>query len=238
MIFKIEYIKYKKKKIMKYVKTFENFNYEPTNEGFLWGEGSIWSKLGSMWKNWKSKKMQEGAQKFEAAVQKNPKVKEYWDKNVQPVFDKLTSADVEALSAKTQSFKGDEPPADLSKSTEELVAVQAQKESLKGHKVGTKIYEAYSLILEEMEDKKASTAKRIVTWLGIGAQYTGAISAILGIVLFMVNTGLIIAAGTGAVILAGPLMIGMIFGGLALAIAGLIALKGKTKEELRKEGSL
>ena len=183
--------------------------------------------------------MQEGAQKFEAIVQKNPKVKEYWDKNVQPMFDKLTPADVEALSAKTQSFKGDEPPADLSQSAEELLEVQAKTESLKGHRVGTKIYEAYSLILEEMEDKKASTAKRIMNWFGISAQYTGCISAILGVILYVVNAGLVVAAGgTGLAIVAGPLMIGMIFGGLALGIVGLIAVKGKSKEELRKEGGL
>ena len=28
---------------MKYVKTFESFNYESTNEGWLWGEGNIWN---------------------------------------------------------------------------------------------------------------------------------------------------------------------------------------------------
>jgi hypothetical protein len=33
-------------------------------------------------------------------------------------------------------------------------------------------------------------------------------------------------------------MLGMIFGGLALGIIGLIAVKGKSKEELRKEGGL
>ena len=83
-----------------------------------------------------------------------------------------------------------------------------------------------------MEDKKASTAKRIMNWCGISAQYTGCISAILGVILFMVNAGLIVAAGTGAAIVAGPLMIGMIFGGLALGIVGLIMVKGKSKEEL------
>ena len=223
---------------MKYVKTFENFNYEPTNEGLLWGEGSIWSKLGSMWKNWKSKKMQEGAKKFEEIIKKYPKVKEYWDKNVQPMFDKLNPKDVEELSAKTQSFKGDEPPADLSQTAEELVKVQAQAESLRGHKIGKKIYEAYSLILEEIEDKKVSTAKRIMNWFGIGAQYTGVISSLLGAILYAVNTGLVVATGTGLSIIAGPLMLGMLFGGLALGIAGLIATKGKSKGELREEGGL
>jgi len=223
---------------MKYVKTFENFNYEPTNEGLLWGEGSIWSKLGSMWKNWKSKKMQQGAKMFEEIIKKNPKLKEYWDKNVQPMFDKLNPKDVDDLSAKTQSFKGDEPPADLSQTAEELVKVQAQAESLRGHKVGTKIYEAYSLILEEIEDKKVSTAKRIMNWFGIGAQYTGVISSLLGAILYAVNTGLVVATGTGLSIIAGPLMLGMLFGGLALGIAGLIATKGKTKGELREEGGL
>ena len=89
-----------------------------------------------------------------------------------------------------------------------------------------------------MEDKKASTAKRIMNWCGIQAQYTGCISAIIGVILFMVNAGLIVAAGTGAAIVAGPLMIGMIFGGLALGIVGLIMVKGKSKEELRKEGGI
>ena len=31
---------------MKYIKTYENFNYDSTNEGWLWGEGNIWSKIG------------------------------------------------------------------------------------------------------------------------------------------------------------------------------------------------
>jgi len=33
-------------------------------------------------------------------------------------------------------------------------------------------------------------------------------------------------------------MLGMLFGGLALGIAGLIATKGKSKGELREEGGL
>lgn len=210
---------------MKYVKKFENFNYNSTNEGFLWGEGSIWSKLGSMWNDWKSRQMQKGADKFEEFIKNNKEAQAYWDKNVQPEFVKLSPSDVEGLKTKTQSFE--EPPKDLVAEAEELVADQTLKESLRGHKVGTKIYEAYSLILEELEEKQDSLAKRIMNWCGIGAQYTGFISAILGMILFFVNTGLIIAAGTGAVIVAGPLMIGMIFGGVALGIAGLIA-RGNT----------
>lgn len=77
-----------------------------------------------------------------------------------------------------------------------------------------------------------------MNWFGIGAQYTGVISSLLGAILYAVNTGLVVATGTGLSIIAGPLMLGMLFGGLALGIAGLIATKGKTKGELREEGGL
>lgn len=37
---------------MKYIKTYENFNYDSTNEGWLWGEGNIWSKIGNKISEW------------------------------------------------------------------------------------------------------------------------------------------------------------------------------------------
>ena len=50
---------------MRYVKTFENFNHNTTNEGLLWGEGSIWEKAKKWWNTWKNEKMTEGAETFQ-----------------------------------------------------------------------------------------------------------------------------------------------------------------------------
>jgi len=37
---------------MKYIKTYENFNYDSTNEGWLWGEGNIWGKIADKITEW------------------------------------------------------------------------------------------------------------------------------------------------------------------------------------------
>ena len=42
---------------MRYIKTFESFDHNITNEGWLWGEGSIWSKIGNWISNWKNEKI-------------------------------------------------------------------------------------------------------------------------------------------------------------------------------------
>ena len=53
---------------MKYVKTFESFNYETTNEGLLWGEGNIWKKAKDAFVNWKNKKLQSIGDKLAKAI--------------------------------------------------------------------------------------------------------------------------------------------------------------------------
>lgn len=40
---------------MKYIKTYENFNYYSTNEGWLWGEGNIWGQIGDKISEWVNK---------------------------------------------------------------------------------------------------------------------------------------------------------------------------------------
>lgn len=56
-------------KSMKYVKTFENFNYDETNEGLLWGEGNIWKKAKEAFVNWKNRKFQEVADKLSKTIE-------------------------------------------------------------------------------------------------------------------------------------------------------------------------
>jgi hypothetical protein len=197
---------------MKYVKTFESFNV--TNENWLWGEGSIWSKLSNWFKSWKDKKLAEGAELYNKWAKENPEKVEEIKAKVKTEFDKLSDEQKEELKNKLEKFKGETPPADVIAAAEEVIQVQ---EKLKSSKYGSKIYESYSLILEEAE---LSLAKKILYYLGLGVMYVGIISAIIGALLFFIQTGAFLA-GSG-LILSGVLMIGLIFGGVAALFIGLI----------------
>ena len=196
---------------MRYVKTFENFN--TTNENWLWGEGSVWSKLSNWFKSWKDRKLAEGAELYNNWAKENPEKVEEIKAKVKPEFDKLSDEQKEELKNKLEQFKGETPPADVIAAAEEVVKVQ---EKLKSSKFGSKVYESYSLILEESE---ISLAKKILYYLGLGVHYIGVISAIIGALLFIIQTGAFVA-GVG-VILSGALMIGLIFGGVAALFIGL-----------------
>ena len=75
---------------MKYIKTYENFKYQPTNEGWLWGEGSIWSKIGNWIRNWKDQQISEGANLFNEWAKENPKKIKELEEKIQPELDKLS----------------------------------------------------------------------------------------------------------------------------------------------------
>jgi hypothetical protein len=198
---------------MKYVKTFENFN--TTNENWLWGEGSVWSKMSNWFKSWKDRKLSEGAELFNKWAKENPEKVEEIKSKVKPEFDKLSDEEKEELKNKLEQFKGETPPADVIAAAEEVVEVQ---EKLKSSKFGSKVYESYSLILEEAE---LSLARKICYYLGLGVHYIGVISAIIGALLFFIQTGSFVA-GAG-VILSGVLIAGLMFGGVATLFIGLFA---------------
>jgi hypothetical protein len=197
---------------MKYVKTFENFN--TTNENWLWGEGSVWSKMSNWFKSWKDRKLAEGAELFNKWSKENPEKVEEIKSKVKPEFDKLSDEEKEELKNKLEQFKGETPPADVIAAAEEVVQVQ---EKLKSSKFGSKVYESYSLILEEAE---LSLARKILYYLALGVHYIGIISAIIGGLLFLVQTGAFVA-GIGALsFVSGPLLVGLIFGGVAVMLLG------------------
>jgi len=213
MIFYLIYTIIKKiNYIMKYVKTFENFN--TTNENWLWGEGSVWSKISNWFKSWKDRKLTEGAELFNKWAKENPEKVEEIKAKVKPELDKLSDEEKEELVNKLQQFKGETPPADVIAAAEEVVQVQ---EKLKSSKFGSRVYESYSLILEEAE---ISLARKILYYLGLGVHYIGIISAIIGGLLFLVQTGAFVA-GIGALsFVSGPLLVGLIFGGVATLLLG------------------
>jgi hypothetical protein len=86
---------------MKYVKTFESFNYETTNEGLLWGEGNIWKKAKDAFVNWKNKKYQEVADKLSKMIEEKKD-----DPQMQEAITKVQEAS-KSLSAEDKAKIGE-----------------------------------------------------------------------------------------------------------------------------------
>lgn len=195
---------------MKHIKTFERFNYNSTNEGWLFGEGSILSKIGNWFKNWKDRKMAEGAAKVKEAFEKNPDKLEEAKSKIKSELEKLSEEDKKELTSKLESFNGQEPPANVLAAAEEVSKVE---EKLKNLKNGTRIYESYSLILEKAEE---SLAKNIVLWLGFSMKLIGIISIAVSILLYIFGV-------LTAVVFVGPLvLLGAIIAGMLLIVGGTI----------------
>lgn len=201
---------------MRYIKTFESFDHNITNEGWLWGEGSIWSKMGNWISNWKNKKMAEGAEAFKVWAEKNPEKVEEMKSKLKPEFDKLSDEDKEELVSKLESYKGEEPPADVVEAAEEVAKVE---EKLKSCKEGSRIYESNSLILEKAE---LTLGKKILSWLGLSMRYIGIISMALSFLAYL-SSAIFAAAGmyTAAVALGPWVILGAFIGGAIVGITGV-----------------
>ena len=204
---------------MRYIKTFESFDHNITNEGWLWGEGSIWSKMGNWISNWKNKKMAEGAEAFKVWAEKNPEKIEEMKAEAKPEFDKLSDEEKQELVTKLENYKGEEPPADVIEAAEEVAKVE---ERLSNYKKGTRIYESHCMILEAAE---LSLGRKILKWLGLGMTYGGLISLIIGAISYA-TTAILAASGLLVGVLAAipalPYIItGMAIGGMVIGISGL-----------------
>jgi hypothetical protein len=100
---------------MKYVKTFESFNYESTNEGWLWGEGNIWKKAKDAFVNWKNEKLKSVADKLAKAIDEkkdDPEMQEALE-NVKREAEKLPAEDKQKIA---EFAKGEIPEVEVSES--------------------------------------------------------------------------------------------------------------------------
>ena len=94
---------------MKYVKNFENFNYDTTNENWLFGEGNIWSKMGNWIRDWKDRKLAEGARLTIEWAKNNPEKMEELKSEVKPMVDKISEEDKKKVLDTLQNFQGTLP---------------------------------------------------------------------------------------------------------------------------------
>jgi hypothetical protein len=100
---------------MKYVKTFESFNYESTNEGWLWGEGNIWKKAKDAFVNWKNEKLKAVADKLAKAIDEkkdDPQMQEALEK-IKIEAEKLPAEDKQKIA---EFAKGQIPEVEVSES--------------------------------------------------------------------------------------------------------------------------
>lgn len=201
---------------MRYIKTYESFNYNTTNEGWLWGEGSIWSKIGNWISSWKNEKMAEGAELFQKWAEKNPEKLEEMKTKLKPEFDKLSNEEQQELVTKLENYKGEEAPADVVEAAEELVKVE---EKLTNCEKGTKVYESTSLILEEAE---LTLGRKILNWLGLSMKYIGIISMALSFLSYFASAMFAAAGMYSAAVALGPwVILGAFVAGAIVGITGV-----------------
>jgi hypothetical protein len=100
---------------MRYVKTFESFNYDSTNEGLLWGEGNIWKKAKDAFLNWKNNRLKAAAEKITKAIEEkkdDPRMQEALE-NVKREAEKLPAEDKQKIA---EFAKGQIPEDEVSES--------------------------------------------------------------------------------------------------------------------------
>jgi len=174
---------------MRYVKTFENFN-PSVNEGWLWGEGNIFSKIGkwySGWKNEKAVKMAEATKK----IMEDPANKDKFAK-VEEEIAKLPEEDLQELKQKMETFNPDVAAANAPEGTEkELQELIQDSINISRTKYGTPLYESRLIAINE---NAQSLGQKILKAFGLAAKYLGIILAII-VVLLAIGALVKIAAG-------------------------------------------
>jgi hypothetical protein len=190
---------------MKYVKTFENFN-PSVNEGWLWGEGNIFSKIGKWYSGWKNKKAVEAAEATKRAVEDPANL----DKlaKIQAELEKLSEKDIEELKIKMENFNPDVAAANAPEGTEEEIKQLIQDSvNISKTKYGTKLYESR---VQAINENAQSLGQRILKALGLSGKFIAiiiaAIIAIAAIGAVVALVGSAIVAGMSAFVVYGSIV--------------------------------
>lgn len=198
---------------MKYVKTFENFNYEPTNEGLMmdWLKG-----IRAKWNNWKNKAVKDFADKVTKAMENaSGKLKEAIDKAM-VVYNKLKPE----LKTKLKEFLSKWTPDN--KTEDAAVAAEVNKlvevgEAIRNTKYGTALYESYEMKINESTE---SLAKKVLNWLGLNAEYLILMTVVVAVLAVIVASAATVIVGA------------MVFvGGIMACISYLVSRGTESTEE-------
>ena len=179
---------------MRYVKTFENFN-PSVNEGWLWGEGNIFSKIGQWYSGWRNKKAVEAAEATKRALEDPANL----DKlaKIQAELEKLSPSDIEELKIKMENFNPDVAAANAPEGTEEEIKQLIQDSvNISKTKYGTKLYESR---VQAINENAQSLGQRILKALGLAGKYIG---IIIAAIIVIAAIGAVVAA-VGSAIVAG-----------------------------------
>jgi hypothetical protein len=174
---------------MKYVKTFENFN-PSVNEGWLWGDGNIFSKIGKWYSGWKNKKAVEMAEATKR-IMEDPANKAKFAK-LEEELAKLPEEDLKELKLKMENFNPDVAAAQAPEGTEEELKELIQDSvNISRTKYGTPLYESRLIAINE---NAQTLGQKILKALGLAAKYLGIILAVI-VVLLALGALVKIAAG-------------------------------------------
>lgn len=176
---------------MKYVKTFESFN-PSVNEGWLWGEGNIFSKIGKWYSGWKNRKAQEMAEATKKVMEDPANAAKF-----EPVIKKMQAmpeGDIEELKTKLENFNPDTAAAQAPEGTEEELKELIQDSiNISRTKYGSPLYESRLVAINENAE---SLSQKILKALGLGLKFLG---ILLAIIIVLVALGALIKIAAGAI---------------------------------------
>lgn len=184
---------------MKYVKTFENFNYDPTNEGLM----DFFRSVRDKWNNWKNQQAKKAADMLTQKLEKNPGIVQ----KAVDVFKKLPEKSQLYLKDWVAKWTPDGKVEDKEGAAEVEATIGTANE-MRMTKYGSALYESYQMSLNESSE---SLAKRVLKWLGLNFEYLTLI------------TILIVSISSILAVVAASAVIGFVVFG-SLIVAGLAFL--------------
>lgn len=193
---------------MKYVKTFENFNYDPTNEGL----SEWWSNIKNKWATWKNKEAKAFAENVTKALDNaSGKLKEAIDRakeaynNLKP---NLKAGLKDWLAKWTLDNKTETP---------ELSAAVSDMQTAKKKKGFFADNQSYQTSINESTE---SLAKKVLNWLGLNNEYLILMTVVVAVL------AVIVASAAASFILGAMVFVG----GIMACISWLVSRGSEATE--------
>jgi len=205
---------------MKYVKTFESFNYNPVNEG-MFGDAinwvkNAWEKAKAWWSNWKDERKKKAAQAILTALEKNKDNPEVQKKlaEIKAAEEKLNPEEKKQL----ESLKDEKKIEELGK------ALEGSPELAKPLKESLFYLHASGKLNEGIELNEALILEGLKETVGKALYAIGLSVGVVAVIIMMI--GLCTMTGGGFIVAAAPLVGGMSAGTFCAVMCGVIGAGG------------